>query len=173
MFLVIGSILISGIILLFFWLKSLSKKQTEGWFPPNEELESYYNLTNVSITQKQKALLAAAVTTIQRIEELENERDPVFELSQDHIISFDLLNFFEKSISDLEVEKMVICSEADSLKDDWSNSIFREAEVMASKIKKIPNKKVSIDEALFNKKRETLEKKIQIKLGLINEVNKI
>ncbi|RVD92816.1 endoplasmic reticulum translocation complex subunit sec 66 [Tubulinosema ratisbonensis] len=166
MILIISSILVSATILLFFWLKSLNKKNEIGWFEPNKELESYYELTNVSLSQKQKSLLNAAVTTTQRLNELEEEKYPVYNLTQDHIISYDLYKFFQQSVKELEVEKMIIGSEADLLKDDWSSSIFREAEVILGKIKKPVSKKVPIDESLFNKKRETLEKRVMARLGI-------
>lgn len=166
MFLIIVSVLASTIILLCFWLKSLNKKSEEGWFGPNKELEAYYELTNVSVTQKQKNLLNAAVTTLQRLNELDEEKYPAYNLTQDHIVSYDLYKFFQQSVNELEVEKMIIGSEADSLKDDWSSSIFKEAEVLLSKTKKPVSKKVPIDESLFNKKRETLEKRIMARLGI-------
>lgn len=160
MLIVILAVLLSFVILCISFVKKY-KTQTSSWFPPNEELEKFYELEG-SASQQQKQLVAAASVTASQINELENERRNLYTLSQERITSMDLWNTLDNTVKEMEIEKMIVQNEADKLKNDWGTNIWKEVDLRETG-KQGMLKKRDID-GLFWKKKETLEKRLVEKL---------
>lgn len=165
------SMAISALILILSYSKSRSRGKGECWFGPNSELEKFLAATDLSATQVQRQLLLAAAVALVRTEELEEQKYPLYNLAHDQIVSYELWNILDRTTKDLEIEKMVIMSEADNLRESWSQNIFREAMPLASKIKK-DNKSRDRKggETLFDKKRDMLEKKVLARIAPSAEI---
>lgn len=159
------AITLSIVIVTLSYIKSNAFHKKDEWFGPNTELDKFYASSDLSVTQMQKQLMSAAVITARRMKELENERYSLYNLSQDRIVSYGLWKLWDRTMKDLELEKMIIASEADALKVDWSNTIFKEASAVVMREKKdMSAREKRSGESLFSKKRETLEKRVLTRL---------
>lgn len=168
------AVALSIVIVTFSYIKNNAFHNKDEWFGQNIELDKFYAFSDLSVTQMQKQLMSAAVVTVRRIKELESERYALYNLAQDRIVSHGLWKLWDRTMKDLELEKMIIASEADALKADWSNTIFKEASaaIMREKRDTSAREKRS-GESLFRKKRETLEKRILAKLMSYNDTKPV
>ena len=160
MILVITAV-ISAVILMLSYVKSKSKEGKSEWFGPNDELERFYELVGASAMQAQKQLLGAAVVVVRRQFELEDEKAPVYGLVQSQTVSSDLWELWDRAMKDLQIEKMVISSEAEALREGWSQTIFKEAAMLLERSRRGEQTKARKGgDPFFERKRETLEKKV-------------
>lgn len=159
------AVVLSIAIVTLSYIKSNAFLKKDEWFGPNTELNKFYASSDLSITQMQKQLMSAAVVTARRMRDLENERYSLYNLAQDRVVSYGLWKLWDRTMKDLELEKMVIASEADALKEDWSNTIFKEARAAVMRERKdTQSRDKRGGESLFSKKRETLEKRVLMRL---------
>lgn len=155
-----------ALILAFAYAKSKAQPKSDDWFAQNAELDKFCAATDASAAQMQKQLLAAAAVTMGRIYELEDERYALYGLVNDQVLSPGLWRRWDRSMKELHLEKMVIASEADTLRDGWAQSIFKEASALATRARRAEQRDKKSADSLYNKKREMLEKKVLAKLTL-------
>jgi hypothetical protein len=163
---------LSVLILAVSYLKSREKREEKPWFESNMELEKYYDMQtdDVAPNTLQKQLLTAAVVVSERAYLISQERQVLYGLYNDRIVSYKLWERLDKAKRDLEFETMGIEAEADTLKSKWGDRIFQESEQIVYNNARTKDKgkreRKNKDDLFFEKKREMLEREVVKKLKL-------
>ncbi|CAG8586479.1 3204_t:CDS:2 [Racocetra fulgida] len=118
--------------------------------------------------QLKAALLRRAMTDVERMLKLGEDRPALVSLVQKGFVGEDLWNSFLKAEQELQQDLMDVTAEADTFKEDWSQTILHTANQMVQheKHKKIQEhiKELKEKEEKEFKKREEREKAEEIEL---------
>nr|CAG8498435.1 6989_t:CDS:2 [Entrophospora candida] len=139
----------------------------EPWFPEHSTRDIYISLleqTSPPATELQlkAALLRRAMTDVERVKKLREDKPALLTLVQKGAVGDELWNSFVKAEQEIQTEIMEVSAEANTFKDDWGQTIFQTANEMIhhQKHKEIPEKMKELkekEEKLY-KKREEREK---------------
>lgn len=159
-------IIISIIILLITFLKSKKARK----IPVMEELEKYYDMVddkkNSQLIQKQ--LLECAVKILKNFDELNTEKEQLWSLYEEKLIGDEIWNEIVNKIKDFKYLKMLVGIEANKIRPDYEDKIFKDATLILKKDISIKEKKKkerkNKEDTLFQKKREVLERILREKL---------
>ncbi|KAK9708491.1 Translocation protein S66 [Basidiobolus ranarum] len=114
--------------------KALVRNKLDPWFPQHTTRDHYYALVELKPEadefQLKAALLRRAMTDVERIMELQNNKGPLQQLVKTGAIGEDVWNQFEAAEKDMEGELMEVVHEANTFKEGWGQQIFPQASDM-------------------------------------------
>ncbi|KAF7683327.1 hypothetical protein TCON_1457 [Astathelohania contejeani] len=166
-FLILG---ISFVIISLSVIKSREYKSDRIWYEGNAELERYYEMDKATAPQKLKQLVQCAIVVITRIVELEKEKVILDELYEERMISKQMWMSLNQDMKQLQVERMMIQAEADSILEGAGAKCMQEAEMFVAKMKRKPRHELKgKEDVLFNKKREMLTRELLRKSNLCSK----
>ncbi|KAG0441994.1 hypothetical protein DMUE_0629 [Dictyocoela muelleri] len=154
-------------------LHTLIRPKKTKELPSLSDLDEYYLLleNKKSVHLIQKKLLDCAIKITRKINDLTIERNQLYSLYNEKIISDNIWNEINKSLDDYEYLKMIVQVEANKLKE--GNRIFQDADflvrketILKDKLRKDKKKK---EDTFFQKKREVLERMVKEKLKKVCE----
>lgn len=106
-------------------------RDTEPWFPYHETRDQYYALQAASPpateAQLKAALLRRAMTDVERIFDLREQKGPLQQLAKSGTVGDDLWHEFVAAESGMEQELQEVVAEANEFKPGWGESIFQTA----------------------------------------------
>lgn len=142
------------------FLRKISNKPRNTMYNP--ELDKYFSLSPSSSPQiLYKHLVNAAAFFLASSEELEKSISSVEPLYKDRLVSDDYYEDLISQNKDLELQKMIIESECETLKKGSKEQLFQDA----SKVKMPPKKSLKVfEDPLFSHKREVMQNELKKRL---------
>ncbi|KAF0415735.1 Sec62/63 complex, subunit Sec66 [Gigaspora margarita] len=107
----------------------------EPWFPEHTTRDIYVSLLQEKSPpptelQLKSALLRRAMTDVERMLKLGEDRPALVSLVQKGLVGEDLWNSFLKAEQELQQDIMEVTAEADTFKEDWGQTILHTANQM-------------------------------------------
>ncbi|CAG8532258.1 1352_t:CDS:2 [Cetraspora pellucida] len=105
------------------------------WFPEHTTKDAYISLLQqksppATELQLKAALLRRAMTDVDRMIKLSEDRFALVSLVQKGLVGEELWNSFLKAEQELQQDLMDVTAEADTFKEDWGQTILQTANQM-------------------------------------------
>ncbi|KAI9296245.1 hypothetical protein K502DRAFT_364302 [Neoconidiobolus thromboides FSU 785] len=131
----VGWIVVFGSFVFFYHKnKALASSKLEPWFGENKYKELYIKLLSadppVDDYLLKAALLRRAMTVVERVLKMREQKPPLSQLLKNGSIGEDVWNSFLLAEAELETEVVEVMEEADTFNEGWGQSIYQTASEM-------------------------------------------